>query len=82
MVSHYELEDLYLPENCDRDRYFMRDSQLLVQRPIDAKVMGERAFSLSFFVRAYVLPIGGHSAATLWVAADGASRHRAMPVFK
>ena len=27
-----------------------------------------------------MLPIGGHSAATLRVAADGASRHRAMPV--
>ena len=82
MVSQYESEDLYLPENCERDRYFMRDFQLPVQRPLVAKVMGEHAFSLSFFVLAYELPIGGHSAATLRVAADGAnaSRHRAMPV--
>ena len=41
--------------------------------------VSERDISL-FFLYAYVLPIGGHSAATLRVAADGALRHRAMPV--
>ena len=59
----------------------MRYFQLPVQRPIVAKVMGERAFPL-FFVCAYFLPIGGHSAATLRVAADGAKRHRAMPALE